>query len=249
MLCLSARTATSAWYDGDPAVKPDIPDFCWEEPDDPDILCGHVALANVLMYWDEQLCPDLVPDALETLTDGTQAYNLNGKFPLGLLQALKDPTYLGPGGTMCADMRRGITTWFANHGGGLRLEEECWWADEPKKPTWDFYETQLKACEIPIVGIEWDGGGHWMVGTGWDVDGSEKDMGFHDPNFSYPGGEEYYDWDLTGGHLADGFINFSYLGHDASVTCILSVSQIPEPATMSLLGVGLLAVLRRRRKQ
>ena len=230
-----AQASASFWYEKNPAIKPGIPDFCWEEPKDADIMCPHVALANALWYWDKKMCPDLVPTELEALKEGTmENWNKGGKFPADLYKELAKPRYLGPGGAKCADMRPAIENWFSDHGGGLRLEVQNFFEDGTK-PTWEFYKEQLKKCEIPLVKFQ-DGADHWVVGAGWRDD----QFAFHDPRYSYAGGEEFYDWEIeTTGSYKD-FMKFDYGTYgDCYIVCVFAVSQIPEPSAFiiwSLLG-------------
>ena len=84
---LSAANAGAdpTWYDGNPAVKPGIPDIGWVSTD-PNLTaggyCGYVAAANVITYWDnhglgnlvgdgrtaDQLMSDLIPYLYQTNT-------------------------------------------------------------------------------------------------------------------------------------------------------------------------------------
>jgi len=212
------------WYEQNPAIKPGIPDFDWPYPRD-NVGCGHVAAANVLWYW--------ATHGFSNLVDGKPEGN---SFPK-LMKDLKNKRYLGADQWVWNDeMYEGIKNWFRDKNVELSIHAEGLYG---KVPTWDFYQQQLRKCEVPLVLIVNDKKvGHWLTGVGWKD--NNKFM-FHDPNEEGIG-EEDYAW--TKGD--DGYMHITYRikdkDYDMRVVTMIAVTAVPEPTTLFLIGSGLAGI-------
>ena len=209
------------WYEQNPAIKPGIPDFDWPDPIG-NVGCGHVAAANVLWYWDSH--------GFSNLVDGKPEGN---SFP-SLMGALNKPKYLGSDDYVSIqEMDKGIEKWFRDKNVELSKSVQGTTTRPGDVPTWDFYQQQLRKCEVLLVLIE-NGDGHWLTGVGWK---DNNKFIFHDPNIVGTGEEEYA-WKKGD----DGYMHITYQGDDMRVTTIIAVTAVPEPTTLFLIGSGLAGI-------
>jgi hypothetical protein len=147
------------------------------------------------------------------------------------MTALNTADYLGSDDYVSIqEMAEGIEAWFKKKGVRLSKPVQGTTTKPGDIPTWDFYQQQLKKCEIPVLLLE-NGGDHWVTGVGW----KDNKFLFHDPNKA-GSAEEEYAW--TKG--TDGYMHLTYDGADMRVATIIAVTAVPEPKTMLLLGAGLL---------
>ena len=208
------------WYEQNPAIKPGIPDF--DFPNIGNVGCGHVAAANVLWYWDSH--------GFSNLVDGKPEGN---SFPK-LMKDLTDKRYLGSDDYVkIEEMYKGIENWFRDKNVELSISVQGTTPRPGDVPTWDFYQQQLRKCEVPLVLIE-NGEGHWLTGVGWK---DNNKFIFHDP-YERGKGEEEYAWKKGD----DGYMHITYQGDDMRVTTIIAVTAVPEPTTLFLIGSGLAGI-------
>jgi hypothetical protein len=116
--------------------------------------------------------------------------------------------------------------------------------------TFDFVKKEIEAGEDVELRIQYKDqngnptGGHWVTAVGWFDDGTKKKLYFKDP--------------LTGGNTVDEYEldstrikNYKY-GDRAYLSFAVSQSVVPEPGTMALFGIGVMAPMmaawRRRKK-
>ncbi len=114
--------------------------------------------------------------------------------------------------------------------------------------TW-IYQQLARSADVE-AGITWPAPpGHWITvyGIEWNTQTNTGSLYFIDPD---PGNTNDSAKLIEGTLDLDGTkLRLTYPGVGGATGHIdLVVSEIPEPATMSLVGLGLLAVLRRRRK-
>lgn len=115
--------------------------------------------------------------------------------------------------------------------------------------TFDFVKKEIEAGKDVELRIQYknaDGtndGGHWVTAVGWFDDGAKKKLFFKDP---LTGGNTIDEYELDGTRIK----NYKY-GARAYVSFAVSQSVIPEPGTMAMFGIGVLApavaALRRKR--
>lgn len=229
ILVLATDANAIPWYGQDPAIKPGIPDFDWPDPLGK-VGCGHVAAANVLWYWDTH--------SFSKLVDGKPTGNT---FPT-LMGNLNTSDYLGPDDYVSIqEMDEGIEKWFRKKNVELSKAVQGTTTRPGDIPTWDFYQQQLRKCEIPIVLIEnGNDEGHWLTGVGW----KDNKFLFHDPNKAGIGEEEYA-WKKE----ADGYMHITYDDNDWQVSTIIAVTAVPEPGTLFLIGSGIVGILGLRRQR
>lgn len=105
--------------------------------------------------------------------------------------------------------------------------------------TFDFVKKEIEAGEDVELRIQYkkaDGspdGGHWVTAVGWFDDGTKKKLYFKDP---LTGGDTIDEYELVGTQMK----NYKY-GDRAYISFAVSQSVIPEPGTMALFGIGVLA--------
>ncbi len=206
-------------------------DYDWSDPNQPNEGCGHIALVDVLDYWDSKY-PGLVPAELEPDTGENQADKLS--------QELQKDKYLGPGIVHNDDMWQGIKDWFKDHGVGLRSKQQG--AYEGEIPSWDFYKSEIDKGEKVLILIQWDGEGHWLPG----FSAEDGKFNVHDPNEP---GRNTQQYGFTKG--SDGYLHVSYTLDDetvdAKITQMISVTAIPEPSVALLGLIGVAALMLKRR--
>jgi hypothetical protein len=226
---LGGYAQASIWYDGNPAVKPGIPDTGWVSTD-PKLdggYCGYVAATNVIRYWQNHGMPNLVASGR---SDDQLMSDLIGSSDAA------DPTYhrylYQTGtipGTTCNEVETGLRNYFTDKGYGNRISIHQYSTTDI---TLRLIQDELKACEQLILGL--DTPAHWLTVAGWmNVAGSPW-LGVHDPNPLQPGGanlgkpEDYYQTRQD----ADQTFHLNYGNLWGIVDNLVSVSQVPEPATV-----------------
>lgn len=220
------------WYSQDPAIQPGVPDYTpSQESIDAGVVCGEVAAANVVSYFDSHGFPNLVPD---------------GKTPDNLMQDLINYD-------VRSDPETGLKKYFKDKGYGndkIKIKN--------LSPTWDNIIKELKAGELLILGFTWGGTlprAHVVNIVGWDETPS-KQLGFHDMNnplnpnlrgnpptndYQYSSGNtDFYKIDVTN----TGSFSFKYQETMVvNANSLTSISPVPEPSTFILFLFGLIGIV------
>lgn len=127
------------------------------------------------------------------------------------------------------------------------------WVQENTIPTWQFLYDELVACEDVEILINDDAWGHFLTLTSFswnDVNndgiiqqGEGATIDYIDPATGLPGISPIMQQGL-GTVIFVSYPNFP----NAQLTMAVAESPVPEPAGLAVVGVGLLAVFRRRRR-
>ena len=228
-----------------------------------DNACGPTATANSFAYleraypdtYDRRLVPDLpgppeddygfdelaaVANALGNLMGWTAK---DGVTTEGLVNGkVEYITARAPGTTAFGAQMKG--TWDTDKG------DKPWFVTQGTAPTWTWLNEQLVSCEDVEFIIRPVGGGfgHVMTLTGmtWQDTNSNGviDPGEATINYIDPVGATRDELPVT---LVGGELRMTYKGNSVYIDAAVKES-IPEPAMMTLLALGGLAVLRRRRR-
>jgi len=231
------------------------------------VACGPVAAVNSFVYLENKY-PEVYGRKL--IPDDNIANGLHDMAELiSAAQILSGPNYdntLPPGGTYHDNFIWGKYNYIEDRIPGVtRYEAQDQWAwgnppapaqrpnwVQPMAPTWQFLFGELVACEDVEILISWSGGGHFVTLSSlhWnDIDGDGM-IDFNENamiDFIDPGTGAVNNTSIWQSYLG-GSIETSYFATEASwISMAVSESPIPEPATMTLLALGLGAMLLRRR--
>lgn len=217
-----------------------IIDFDWptywdEHKDDQNVVCGHVALAAALYYWDQRY-PNLIPDSygipetIDFTAEDGNTYKVTSFWKL-----MNDLTgYIGCGDVFPDEFETGIPKWFKDHSVGLSFH-----TTKGMKYTeeWAFLKSMIDKGEVSLIQIKVidpvNGDYvHWITGVGYNDDASLSVM---DPNVI---GQNTQKYDVT--KKDDGWYIKYYDGNQARIQSIQAVTATPEPASMILFSLGLL---------
>jgi len=237
-------------------------------PNGGEVACGPVAVVNCFVYlenkypgvYDRKLIPD--DNVSNGLHDQAEL--------ISVAQILMGAAYMNtqpPGGTYHDDLIWGKNKYMEERVPGVtKYQAQDQWAwNNPVRPkpawvvgmtpTWQFLFTELADCEDVEILISWSDGGHYVTlsslhWTDLDMDGVIDMNEAATIDFIDPGTGAVNNASIWQSYLG-GAIETGYFGTTASwISMAVSESPIPEPATMTLLalGLGAAALLKRRMK-
>jgi len=147
--------------------------------------CGPTAAGISLGYWAENGYPLLVPDK-----------NNNGKVDeeekYDIIDELGKKMDTDPDeGTSDDDLVDGLEEFIRQMGSTESFTVDIYDSDlGTADPTFADYKRELERCEDVLVGIEWPGGGHWLVGR--SVCNVKNPDGTYNVDFIHPGTSRVY---------------------------------------------------------
>jgi hypothetical protein len=228
-----------------------------------EVACGPVAAVNSFVYLENKY-PGFYDRKL--IPDDNPANGLHDKAELiSVATVLMGAGYMNtvaPGGTWHDDFIWGKMTYIEEKVPGVTAyqAQDYWawihhaqpaWVQGPY-PTWQFLFNELSDCEDVEILMSWEEGGHYVTLTSFHWLDQDGDL-IIDPSenawidFIDPGTGAYNTTSIWQSY-PDGAIETSYFGTTASwISMAVSESPIPEPATITLLALGLGAALLRRR--